>query len=169
MSLAAWLKAFHIAALAVWAGGLLALPGLLVRERAEGAAPGGPYALWQHRISRFTYDVLVSPAALLTIASGTALIFATRPLQGWLFVKLAAVGVLAVIHIQIGRIIDHIESPEVAPTRLRTGLLLAAAAASIGAILWLVLQKPAFEDSLFPGWLLRGPGQLRPSPVPTPT
>lgn len=161
MTLAAWLKALHIAALAIWAGGLLALPGMLVREHRQAA--GDTHALWQHRSSRFAYDVLVSPAALVTIASGTALIFVTWPLQGWFFAKLAGVVALAITHVQVGRIIDHIEVPEVAPTRLRTTVLVAAAAVLIVLILWLVLQKPHLDASLFPAWLLQGGAQPRSS------
>lgn len=169
MSLAAWLKVLHIGALAVWAGGLLALPGMLVSEHRQGARTPDAHALWQHRLSRFAYDVLVSPAAVAAIASGTALIFVTWPLHGWLFVKLAAVGGLAVIHLQVGRIIDRIEAPEVAPTRLRTTFLVTAAAGLLVLILWLVLQKPVFDRSLFPAWLLRGAGQAGPSSTLTPT
>ncbi len=157
MTLAAWLKALHIAALAVWAGGLLALPGMLIRE--QRFAEGDSHTLWQHRFSRFAYDVLISPAAVITVGSGTALIFVTWPLHGWLFAKLAAVGALAIMHIQVGRIVDHIEAPEATPTRLRTSAIVGAAIVLIVLILWLVLQKPVFDKTLFPSWLLRGPGQ----------
>ncbi len=157
MTLAAWLKALHIAALAVWAGGLLALPGMLIRE--QRLASGDTHTLWQHRVSRFAYDVLISPAAVVTIGSGTALLFVTWPLQGWMFVKLAAVGALAITHIQVGRIIDHIEAPEATPSSLRTASIVGAASILIVLILWLVLHKPTFEKTLFPSWLLRGPGQ----------
>lgn len=157
MTLAAWLKALHIAALAVWAGGLLALPGMLIRE--QRVVGGDTHTLWQHRFSRFAYDVLISPAAVITVGSGTALLFVTWPLHGWLFVKLAAVGALAITHLQVGRIIDHIEAPAATPTRLRTAAIVAAASVLIVLILWLVLQKPAFDKTLFPSWLLRGPGQ----------
>ena len=160
--LAVWLKALHIAALALWGGGLLALPGLMAREqRVAGAGDGGGLdAVWRHRVSRFAYDVIVSPAAVVAIGSGTALIFVTRPLDGWLFFKLAAVGGLVITHMAVGRFIDQFEAPARPPAgRMATALLLAAII-FICLVLWLVLQKPAIPESLFPGWLLDGPSAL---------
>ena len=159
--LAAWLKLLHIAALSVWAGGLLALPAQLVRERR--AAQQDPAAdlgtLWQHRVSRFAYDVVVSPAALVAIGSGTALIFVTRPLEGWLFLKLVSVAALVAVHMYTGRIIDQIEEPELRLTARRAQVLFGLALVFIALILWLVLQKPAVPASLLPPWLLQGPDE----------
>jgi len=154
---AVWLKLLHIAFLAVWCGGLLALPGLLAREyRTPAGEAEGLGHLWQYRMSRFAYDMIVSPAAVVAIGSGTALLFVTKPLEGWMFVKLVAVAGLVVIHMGIGRVIDRIEAPDLRPTPLLAVLLLTAAAVFIGLILWLVLQKPAIGDEFFPDWLLRG-------------
>lgn len=178
--LAAWLKLLHIAALSVWAGGLLALPGQLARERRaarqDPAAGLGP--LWQHRVSRFAYDAVVSPAAIVAIASGTALIFATRPLEGWLFLKLVGVTALVAVHMYTGRIIDQIEEPDLRPTARRARLMFLLALVCICLILWLVLKKPAIPEAMFPAWLLQGPAEppiglplgQRASPMPlTPT
>lgn len=154
---AVWLKILHIGALSIWCGGLLALPGLLAREyRAPDGDAEGLGHLWQHRMSRFAYDVIVSPAAVIAIASGTALLFVTRPLEGWMFLKLAAVAGLVVTHMAVGRVIDRIEAPDLRPTRRLATMLVAAAATFIVLILWLVLQKPPVGDGLFPDWLLRG-------------
>jgi protoporphyrinogen IX oxidase len=159
--LAVWLKALHIAALALWGGGLVALPGLMAREhRAAAGDVGGLDAVWRHRVSRYTYDVIVSPAAVVAIGSGTALIFATRPLEGWLFLKLAAVGGLVATHMAVGRFIDQFEAPERPPAGPMATALLMAVILFICLVLWLVLQKPAIPESLFPGWLLEGPGAM---------
>ena len=159
--LAVWLKALHIAALALWGGGLLALPGLMARENRAMAGEGGGFdEVWRHRVSRYAYDVIVSPAAVVAIGSGTALIFATRPLEGWLFLKLAAVGGLVVIHMAVGRFIDRFEAPELRPAGPMATALLMAALLFICLILWLVLQKPAIPENFFPGWLLEGPDAL---------
>jgi putative membrane protein len=157
--LAAWLKALHIATLALWGGGLLALPGLIAREYRVAAGDGGGLdAVWRHRVSRFAYDVIVSPSAVVAIGSGTALIFVTQPLEGWLFVKLAAVGGLVVTHMAVGRCIDQIEAPSIGPPRWLTTSLLIAAIVFISLVLWLVLQKPVIPEGLFPGWLFERPG-----------
>jgi uncharacterized membrane protein len=151
MALAVWLKAVHIGAIAVWAGGLLALPGLLRREHAADPAAE---LIWRYRFSRFAYDLVVSPAAVIAIASGTALIFITWPITGWLFVKLAVVAGLLAAHMMTGRIIDLLETPRSPPTLWRTRLLAGAALLCVCLILWLVLQKPDLPPELFPEWLL---------------
>jgi len=162
--LAVWLKALHIATLAIWGGGLLALPGLSLRELR--VAEGGQFSgIWTHRMSRFVYDVIVSPAAVVAIASGTALIFVTRPLEGWLFLKLAAVGGLVATHMLVGRLIDQTEAPQFEATRLVTTGLSLATIVFILLILWLVLQKPAIPEAVFPGWLLDHPDDV-PLPLP---
>jgi len=164
--LAVWLKALHIATLAIWGGGLLALPGLSAREfRLAAAGRGEASHLWTHRVSRFVYDVIVSPAAVVAIASGTALIFVTRPLEGWLFLKLAAVGGLVGTHMLVGRLIDQAEAPQFEATRPVTTALLLSTIVFVCLILWLVLQKPAIPDAVFPGWLLDHPDEL-PLPLP---
>jgi len=154
--LAVWLKALHIAALAIWGGGLLALPGLTTRElRVAAATADDPLErIWAHRMSRFLYDAIVSPAAVVAIASGTALIFVTRPLDGWLFLKLAAVTGLVVTHMGVGRLIDQAEAPEFRATRFVTRALSVSTLVFLCIILLLVLQKPAIPGTLFPDWLL---------------
>lgn len=159
--LAIWLKALHIAALTLWGGGLLALPGLIAHEsRAPAGKAGRVDAVWQHRVSRYAYDVIVSPAALVAIGSGTALIFVTRPLEGWLFLKLAAVGGLVITHMAVGRCVDQLEGQDIRPSGPLSTALLIAAIFFISLVLWLVLQKPVIPESLFPGWLLEGPSAL---------
>ena len=159
--LAVWLKALHIAALALWGGGLLALPGLMAREQRVAVGEAGRLdAVWRHRVSRFAYDVIVSPAAVVAIGSGTALIFVTRPLEGWLFLKLAAVGGLVITHMAVGRYIDQLDTAALRPAGRMATALLVAAILFICLILWLVLQKPAIPEGFFPGWLLDGPRAL---------
>jgi len=157
--LAVWLKALHIVTLAIWTGGLLALPGLTAREFkiADAERTDAVDHFWTHRMSRFVYDVIVSPAAVLAIASGVALIFVTRPLDGWMFLKLAAVSGLVVTHMAVGRLVDQAEAPQFHATRPVTTALLASTIVFICLILGLVLQKPAIPDTLFPAWLLERP------------
>jgi protoporphyrinogen IX oxidase len=164
--LAVWLKVLHIATLTLWGGGLLALPGLIAHESRPVAGKGGRVdAVWRHRVSRYAYDVIVSPAAVVAIGSGTALIFVTKPLEGWLFLKLAAVGGLVITHMTVGRCIDQLEGVELRPSGPLPTVLLLAAIFFICLVLWLVLQKPEIPESVFPRFLLEGPDAL---PIPLP-
>lgn len=163
---AVWLKMLHVAALAFWGGGLLALSGLVAREHRAGGGALGP--LWRHRASRFAYDVLISPAAVLAIGSGTALIFVTRPLEGWFFLKLAAVAGLVGAHMLMGHVIDRLDAPEPRPTRLLTAALPSATLFLICLVLGLVLLKPPIDAGLLPDWLLQPVG-FSSSSNPTPT
>ena len=66
------LKFVHLAAIALWSGGLVALPFLFWQRRTLEA---GLDLDRLHRVARLVYVELTSPAAFVAIASGTALIF----------------------------------------------------------------------------------------------
>ena len=153
------LKAAHIAALAVWAGGLIALPPLLRRnqEMADRAA-----VVRLHHFTRFAYDALISPAALIAIGTGTALIFSGVALGDWLFLKLLAVVGMGGTHMLIGRVLDQLEAPGAEPTGFRRAALLIAAIAFVTATLWMVLDRPVIDRELFPQWMLEGQGEALP-------
>jgi len=67
-----FLKFAHLAAIAIWSGGLLVLPFLFWQR---GTVADGPDLDRLHRITRFVYVGMTSPAAVIAIGSGTALIF----------------------------------------------------------------------------------------------
>jgi hypothetical protein len=67
----AWLKVAHIAAIAIWSATLLGLPSLLL-AKSHRLSMSETRRL-QH-ILRFGYVHLASPAAVVAIASGIALI-----------------------------------------------------------------------------------------------
>jgi protoporphyrinogen IX oxidase len=75
-----FLKFIHLAAIAIWSGGLIALP-FLFRQRA-GIAPGLELDRL-HRMVRFVYVEMTSPAAFIAIGSGTVLIFRPRSWSGF--------------------------------------------------------------------------------------
>lgn len=143
------LKSLHIVAIAVWAGGLIALPALL---RRDSELPSRAVVVRLHHFSRFAYDALISPAAVLAIATGTALIFFV-PAQDWLFLKLAAVAAMAGIHMLVGRVLDQLESPDARPTVWRRTALLAGACLTTITVLVMVLARPAIPDGWMPDWL----------------
>lgn len=161
-----WLKFLHIAGIAIWVAGLLYLAALLfghnkVRDRQDFA-----------RIrmgSRFAYMGLVSPAAFIAVGAGGALLFVGDALHPWMFVKLIGVGVLVMAHMQYGYVLVHLADEEAKGPTFRIVAIAWAIVASVTAILWLVLAKPAISTEFVPDWLSE-PGLLqRPaSPVPAP-
>jgi uncharacterized membrane protein len=149
-----WLKAIHVLAIAVWAGGLIWLPGLLVRGRGRSRAE----VLHIHRFGRYSFDVLISPAAVLAVASGTALIFSVGVAEAWLYLKLAAIAGMVVIHLMVGNFLDWEVRKSKAPARGTRLAMGAASAVLASAVLWLVLAKPQIDAEMLPWWLLHRPG-----------
>lgn len=153
----AWLKILHIASLVVWCAGLLVLPGLFKRRPLGQEGPD----LWRlQRFARATFVRVVSPAAFVAIGTGTALIFAREVFAPWFALKLLAVGMLAAVHVRAGYVIVGVFRPEGAYSGLERWFTHAATAATVTAILALVLAKPAIDLAILPDWVLR-PGGLQ--------
>lgn len=153
----AWLKLIHIAAIAVWMAGLLSLPGLYV-QRAHVLDDDQLYRL--QRTVRFAYLALVSPAAFVAVASGTALIFAHEVFEPWLSLKLALVGALAVVHSLTGLVIIRLfREGEIYPV-WRFVAVTALTMVLVLGVLYLVLAKPPMDLGLLPA-VLSEPGALR--------
>jgi len=151
----AWMKALHVAAVAIWAAGLLALPGLYRRRAAAG--PGPPLERLQ-RLVRFLYVAVISPAAFVAVASGTALIFLAQTFAPWFVLKLVLVGGLAATHVLTGLVILRLFG-EGQTYPVRRVLAVTGLTASLGlAVLAVVLAKPDLPD-LLPDALSR-PGAL---------
>jgi uncharacterized membrane protein len=152
-----WLKLLHLAAIAIWSAGLISLPGLYL-QRAHV-----PDRAAKHRLQamvRFLYVAIVSPAAFVAVASGTALIFVRQSFEPWFTLKLVFVGALATIHILTGLVILRLfEAGNVYPL-WRFVAVTAATLLVVTAILFVVLAKPDLPDLLpaemaEPGWLSR--------------
>lgn len=150
----AWLKLIHIAAISLWAFGLMALPPMLMR-RNHVAGDAALHNL--HRATRYYYLAFLSPAAALAVISGTALIFLAQVYAPWFAAKLAFVAVLCMMHgLAAGRILKVFGEEARYPRWL--GLLsLFLLVGTVGAILFLVLGKPVLTPPDLP--LLR-PGAL---------
>lgn len=147
------LKFVHVGAIALWSGALLMLPWLLLQRARAGH---GERLHELHRLVRALYVQLASPTAFVAIASGTALIL-LRPTQAsWFSAKLAAVGVLAILHVGHGLVIPRLFR---ADGRLRRMVGIGLGLANIATVLlvlWLVLwrpQVPLFEMPMQPGGL----------------
>lgn len=134
-----WLKAIHISALIVWCAGLLSLPGLLARHKHARS----DHAFRRLRgMTRFSYIVIASPAAVIAIASGMGLIAFTDISGGWFPLKLSAVAMMAVFHVYCGhlrRVLN--EAPDALSGRFYR-ILPVVPLLLIPYVLWLVLAKP---------------------------
>ena len=153
----AWLKFVHVAALAVWCAGLLYVPALLAMH-ADVAARGEFIRL--RRATRLAFVALLAPAAVVAVASGTALLFRADALHGWMFLKLAIVGVLVVAQLGLGALLNRLAATDERPPRWLVPVAMPVLLSAMGGILWLVLAEPAVPH----GWLpepLQRPGGLQ--------
>jgi uncharacterized membrane protein len=153
-----FLKFVHIATIAVWAGGLIVLPYLFWQRRLLAA---GPELDRLHRVTRFVYVAMTSPAAFVAIGSGTALIFLQSTFREWFTLKMILVGAMVMLHVVAGLVAVRVFAPDgrfgsrscVALTTLYLVLIV--------AILWVVLAKPAIDSAQFAPGLFE-PGALAP-------
>lgn len=163
----ALIKAFHIAALALWCAGLLALPIMLhlhgrgpqVRRQAGYAA----FRLLTHR----AYTRVVTPAAVVAIAAGSTLIVLLRVIDPWMLAKLAVVSCMVLLHVWLGHLVDRSGAGRAHLRMLPPLVGLVTALPLIGTVLWLVLAKPDLSGliTLLPEALRAPQGRLLPEAV----
>jgi len=152
------LKFVHIATIALWAGGLIVLPYLFWQRRLLVA---GPELDRLHRITRFVYVVLTSPAAFVAIGSGTALIFLQSTFREWFTLKMFLVGAMVMLHVVAGLVAVRLFEPDGRFGGRSCAALTAGYFLLILAILWVVLAKPVIDSAaLAPG--VFEPGALAP-------
>ncbi len=158
------LKALHIVMLLVWCGGLFALPLMLGRH--DPAVGQADYSRIR-RATHYSYTFIVTPAAVLAIASGAALIFAREIFHLWLFAKLVGVAGLVAFHAWVGNTLVEVaetEGTHMPPSPLLPLLILLI---PITAILTLVLAKPELQEIAMPDWLTTPRGIQLPFDVPS--
>lgn len=157
------LKALHLGFLALWTAGLFALPPMLARHdrdllQAEFAQI--------RRATHYSYVWIVTPAAVLAIATGAALIFLRDVFTVWLLAKLVLVTGLVAVHAWIGHTIITVAETEgrhEPPGALVPALILITL---ILGILTLVLAKPELEELPVPAWLQSPLDRALPFDVP---
>jgi putative membrane protein len=134
-----WLKFLHLSALLAWSAALFALPVLL---SLYPHAVGRVERLRARAAARFTYIVLASPAAVLAVVSGTALIHPTRSYAPWLLAKLTLVALLVLFHATCGKLLlrQHDRHQRGGP-RWQPWLAVVPATL-LPLVLWLVLAQP---------------------------
>ncbi|MDP2355146.1 MAG: CopD family protein [Beijerinckiaceae bacterium] len=144
------LKFFHISALAVWCAGLLLLPVLL--HRADNPLREGEAARMR-MFSHHAYNAIISPAAVIATVAGGVLLFARWVFDPWMFLKLALIGFLVLMHTYVGHCVTRLgEKGYVRPILSPTALFIAGISIMC-AILFLVLAKPQLNADVMPEWL----------------
>jgi putative membrane protein len=133
-------KLIHIAAIVVWAAGLLYLPGLFA---AHPQRAGSEAEFRRLRLqTRLVYVALMSPAAVIAVVSGTVLVFLAAAIGGWIVLKLAAVTGMVLLHVYMGRLLGILlEQPDLRRPFVHL-LLLVPAVLLIVAVITLVSWKP---------------------------
>lgn len=140
-----WVKLLHVGAIAIWAAGLISLPGLYVQR----AGLGDGAALHRlHAMVRFLYVAIVSPAAFVAVGSGTALIFLRETFVAWFSLKLALVGAMVMVHILTGLVIIRLFAEGGSYPAWRFVAVTLGTLALVTAILVVVLAKPEVPDLL---------------------
>ena len=163
-----FLKFIHLATISIWSGGLVILP-FLFRQR-QGIAIG-PELDRLHRLTRFVYVGMTSPAAFLAIASGTVLIFLQTTFLEWFSLKMLFVSILVMLHVTAGLVLAHLFEPSGHFGRLPYVGLTGAYLFLITAIIWVVLAKPHIDSNQFatklftPGGLRQSLGEIK-IPIP---
>ncbi len=153
------LKFVHLAAIAIWSGGLVALP-FMFWQRRTFVMDADLDRL--HRMTRFVYVGMASPAAFIAIGSGTALIFLQATFQEWFSVKMALVGAMVILHVAAGLVLARVFLPEGRFGRFSYVALSSAYLVLITAIVWVALAKPRIDSNQF-ATALFAPGALRQS------
>jgi putative membrane protein len=100
-----WTKVLHIVSVVAWMAGLLYLPRLFVYH-AETAAPGTPTSETFKVMERRLFRQIMNPAMIATWSFGILLAVTPGLVDwgsGWIYVKLAMVGLLTWFHHWLGR------------------------------------------------------------------
>ncbi len=151
------LKFIHLAAISIWSAGLIALP-FLFRQRLLANCRMDLDRL--HRMTRFIYIGLTSPAAVIAIGSGTALIFFQATFQEWFSIKMALVAVMVMLHVAAGVLLPRVFLPGGSFGSSSYATLSGAYVVVITAIICVALAKPHIDANQF-AIVLFSPGGLR--------
>lgn len=94
-----WTKALHIISVIAWMAGMLYLPRLFVYhcEVEPGTAESERFKVMERRLLR----AIINPAMIAAFVFGITLLLTPGLIdwsEGWIYVKLAAIGVLSIAH-----------------------------------------------------------------------
>lgn len=137
-----WLLLLHISAVVCWCGSLLYLPALIA-----GAVSQQPdiERERQQTVMLMVYRLFATPAALIAVATGTALFLTDGITELWLVLKLSLVSALVLCHALCGWMMLLTLKMSGKVIMLSCRLLRVGVAILIPAIVWVVLTKPLLE------------------------
>lgn len=132
-----WMLILHITALICWCGTLVYLPVLITSLSLQTDEMS-----LETDLSRMVFTLILTPAALIAIVSGTLIFVQREIIANWLIVKLTFVSGLVVCHALNGWLL--VKAKDMSPMNMKAACLSLVFAASIIMIiiLWLVLAKP---------------------------
>jgi len=97
-----WIKSFHIIFMVTWFAGLFYLPRLFVYHAMSEDAPSRErFKVMERKL----FFGIMTPGAVLTVVFGLWLWLGYGFYGGWLYAKLALVGVLVVYHLYCGKLL----------------------------------------------------------------
>lgn len=134
-----WLLLLHISAMLCWCGTLLYLSVFI----ADTSFYNREIVSENINIPHFLFTLVLTPAALVAILSGTLLFMTMKITEIWLIVKLTLVTGLVICHALTGWMILNLKT--VSPKRLKFFGILSGTISVllIIAIFWVVLAKPS--------------------------
>jgi uncharacterized membrane protein len=103
---------------------------------------------------------MTSPAAVIAIGSGTALIFFQATFQEWFSIKMALVAIMVMLHVAAGLVLARVFLPGGAFGSFSYAALSGAYVVVITAIICVALAKPHIDANQF-AIALFSPGGLR--------
>lgn len=134
-----WLLLLHISAVVCWCGSLLYLPALIAGVAAQSTIIERERHLV---VAIMVFSRLATPAALIAIASGTAIFIRGDITDVWLIFKLTLVSILVLCHALGGWLMLRTQNAPHKNVAALCVLLGIAIVALIPAIVWIVLTKP---------------------------
>lgn len=99
-----WLKILHVSAMVLWFTGLFFLPRLFAARHRRGRSADVAYF---NPVANTLFFRMATPAALVAVASGMALI-AYGPAGAWLVVKLLLVAGAVMLHLYLGVVLYNL-------------------------------------------------------------
>lgn len=133
------LKLLHLASLLCWCGTLVYLPAMI----SAGTHRKDRLFYRDHaHLTRMVFTLIGTPAALVAIGSGTALILRDGVVAGWLIMKLTAVVGMTVSHALCGVLLLRVERYPERSVKIPCFAVGTTIPLLITVVLWLVLAKP---------------------------
>ncbi|MCL7988015.1 CopD family protein [Sphingobacterium sp. lm-10] len=143
-------KSIHIIFVVCWMAGLFYMPRLFIYHTEAKAQPTDAYGVLHQQfqiMERRLWWVITTPAMYIVLASALVMLWANPGLlsMGWMQIKLAFVGGLAVYHFTCQRMMYALASEKLTWTSAQLRLWNEVSTVFLFAIVFLVVLKSAFQ------------------------